>query len=72
MRVLDPAGAQLFIGEIEGMLEDRKPGHQPCRQRRHAGAVGIDRAASLLDEAPRHRLRQPDQLLIHVDDLIES
>ena len=45
--------------------------HQPGRQRRHAGAIAVDRAALLLDEAPRDRFRELHQLMLHVDDLVE-
>jgi len=71
IRVLDPACAQLFVGEVEGVLEDRQSRHQPGRQGRHAGAVTINRAASLLDEAPRDRVRELHQLVLRVDDLVE-
>ncbi|WP_244561467.1 hypothetical protein [Ensifer aridi] len=53
------------------MLEDRQPGHQPRRQWRHAGAVGIDRAEAPLQKRAVDRLRQPHQLVLHVDDLIQ-
>ena len=36
-------------------LEDRKPRHQPRRQRRVSGLVGIDRAEPLLEKAPVDR-----------------
>ena len=45
--VLDPARAELFVGEIVRVLEDRKPRHQPCGQRRVARLVRIDRAEPL-------------------------
>jgi hypothetical protein len=53
------------------MLEDRQARHQPGRQGRHAGTIAVDRAASLLDEAPRDRMRELHQLVPHVDDLVE-
>ena len=72
VRVLNPAVAQLFVGEIEGVFEDCQPRHQPCGQRRHAGAIGINLAALLFDKAPRHRLRQCHQFVLQVDDLIQA
>lgn len=69
--VLHPAGAQLLVRQVEGMFEDRQPRHQPRWQRRHAGVVGIDRAEAPLQKWPVDRLRQPHQLVSHVDDLIQ-
>lgn len=37
--ILHLAGKELLVGEIERMLEDRRPCHQPGRERRHAGAI---------------------------------
>src|SRR5271166_3094831 len=55
IRVLDPARAKILVGEIVHVLEDRQPRHQPRRQRRVSGLVGIDRAEPLLDKAPVDR-----------------
>jgi hypothetical protein len=38
---------------------------------RHAGAIAVDRAAPLFDEAPRDRFRQIYQLMLHIDNLVE-
>ena len=43
----------------------------PGRQRRHARAVRIDRAETLLQHRPINRSGQPHQLVAHVDDLVE-
>jgi hypothetical protein len=72
VRVLDPTRGELLIGEIESVLEDGEPRHQPGRQGRHARTVAVDRAAPLLDEVPRDRPRQARQFMLHVDDLIET
>ena len=69
--VLDPARAQILVGEIVHVLEDRKPRHQPRRQRRMSGLVGIDRAEPLLEKAPVDRPAELRQRVIHVDDLVE-
>ena len=68
--VLDPAGAQILIGQIVHVL-DRQPGHQPRRQRRMSGLVRIDRAQPLLEEAPGNRPAELRQRVIDVDGLVE-
>ena len=62
VRIFHPAGAEFLVTKIEGVLEDRQTRHQPRRQRRHAGAIRVDLAASRLDGCPRDRLRQRHQL----------
>ena len=69
--VLDPARAQILVGEIVHVLEDRQPRHQPRRQRRVSGLVGIDRAEPLLEKAPVDRPTKLRQRVIQVDDLVE-
>ena len=69
--VLDPACAQILVGEIVHVLEDRKPRHQPRRQRRMADLVGIDRAEPLLEKAPVDRPAELGERVIEVDDLVE-
>jgi len=69
--VLDPARAQLFIGQVECVLEDGQTRHQPGRQRRNAGPITVDLAEAALQEPPVDRLRQLHQLMAHVDDLVE-
>jgi hypothetical protein len=69
--VLQPAVAQALVGEIVHVLEDRKPRHQPGRQRRLPGLVGIDRPEPLLQKAPVDRRSELRQLMPDVDDLIE-
>ena len=71
-RVLHPAGAELFARENERMLEDRQSRHQPRGQGWHAWSVAVDLATAGLDGLPRHRLRQPNDLMVHVDDLVEA
>ena len=57
VRVLDPARAKILVAEIVHVLEDRWPRHQPRRQRRVSGLVGIDRAEPLLKK--RQSIAQP-------------
>jgi hypothetical protein len=69
--ILDPARAQILVGEIMHVLEDRQPRHQPRWQRRMSDLVGIDRAETLLEEAPGNRPTELRQRVVHVDDLVE-
>jgi hypothetical protein len=69
--ILNPARAQILVGEIVHVLEDRKPRHQPRRQRRVSSLVGIDRPEPILEEAPVDRPAKLGQRVVHVDDLIE-
>jgi hypothetical protein len=71
VRVLDPACAKLLVGQVVRVLEDRKPRHQPRRQRRLARLVRIDRAEPLLEKPPVDRCGEPRQRVTHVDDLVE-
>src|SRR5450432_1027243 len=71
IRVLDPALAQNFVGEVVHMLEDRQTRHKPRRQGRMARSVRIDRAEPLLQKAPIDRERQLRQRMLQIDDLIE-
>src|SRR6185312_13235283 len=47
--------AQILVGEIVHMLEDRKPRHQSRRQRRMSSLVRIDGAEPPLEKAPVDR-----------------
>jgi hypothetical protein len=69
--VLDPSGAQILVGEIVRVLEDRKPRHQPRRQRRMPRLVRIDRAEPFLEKAPVNRPTELRQRVIPGDDLVE-
>ena len=69
--VLDPALAQHLVGQVVRVLEDRQPRHQPRRQRRPAGVIGVNLAEPLFQKAPVHRARQRHQRMAHVDDLVE-
>jgi transposase len=67
----DPALAQALVGEIVAVLEDGEPSHQPRRQRRMTGLVGVDRSELLLQEPPVDRVRKLPQRMLEVDDLVE-
>jgi len=71
VRVLDPARAEILVGEIVCVLEDRKARHQPCGQRRMARLVGIDRPEPLLQKSPVDRRGELRQRMTQVDDLVE-
>jgi hypothetical protein len=53
------------------VLENRKPGHQPRRQRRLAGTIRVDGAEIRLQKSPVDGPRQLRQRVFHVDDLVE-
>lgn len=69
--VFDPAFAQRLVRQIERVLEDRQPRHQPRRQGRPAGNVGVDRPEFALEKSPVDLARQLRQRVVHVDDLVE-
>src|SRR5258708_10269627 len=71
MRVPAPGLPPHCVAEIIALLENRQPRHQPGRQRRPAGAIGIYRTELLLQKPPVDRPRQLRQRVIHVDDLIQ-
>jgi hypothetical protein len=48
LTVLHPALAQNFIRQVVHVFEDCEAGHQPPRQWRVAGAVGVNRPEGLL------------------------
>ena len=50
-----PRARQIFVRQVVHVLEDRKPRHQPRRQRQMAGPVGVDRAEPLFEKAPVDR-----------------
>ena len=59
--VLNPARAELLVGQIVRVLEDREPRHQPGGRRRMPRLVRIDRPEPLLQQPPvdrRGQLRQ--------------
>ncbi len=69
--ILHPAIAQRLVGEVVHGLQNRQPRHQPRRQRRLAGAVGVDRAEPVFQEPPVDPRGQLRQGMVHVDDLIQ-
>ena len=71
VRVLGPACAEVLVGQVVRVLEDRKPRHQPCGQRRMARLVRIDRAKPLLQKPPVDRRGEFRQRVTPIDDLIE-
>ncbi len=71
IRVFEPQLAHDIVAEIEGVFENRKPGHQPRRQRRPARAILIDCPKLLFEESPIDRVCKLHQRVFHVDDLVE-
>lgn len=62
-------GEELPVREIKRVIQDHQSGHQLCRQVRHAWPVVADLTAAGLDGLHRNGIRQ---LIVHVDDLVES
>ena len=52
IRVLHPAGAQHFVGEVVHVFEDEQPGHQPRRQRWLPRSDAADRTEALRQKIP--------------------
>src|SRR5258708_4750904 len=69
IRILDPLLAHHLVAEIIGVLENREPRHQPGRQRRPPGAIGIYGTELPFQKPPLDRPRQLRQPRIHVTDL---
>jgi hypothetical protein len=67
-----PTVAQHFVRQIVHVFEDGQPRHQPRRQWRMTGFVGVDRAEPLFQKAPINRTRQLHQRVVHVDDLVQT
>src|SRR3954471_3689399 len=67
----DGEGRPRRPGSPGSALEDRKPRHQPRRQRRAAGRIRIDGSELLLEEAPVDRRCELHHWMIKVDDLVE-
>ena len=68
--VVDPALADLLIREIEHMLEDVQPNHQPRRDPRPT-LLRIQGFIGLVEESPRDPAPQHHQLVAQVDDVFE-
>lgn len=69
--VLHPALAQRLVGQVERVLQNGQPRHQPRRQWRHASSVRIDRPKAGFQHRPVNSLRQTHKFVLHVDDLVE-
>ena len=69
--VLDPTGAEHLVRQIVRVLQDSEAGHQPGRQRRLAGRVGVNLAEFAPDERPVDQTAKPYEFVPHVDDLVE-
>lgn len=71
VRIIQPALAQDFIGEIVRVLQDRQARHEPCGKRRLTRPVRINGAEALLQKIPVDRARKFHERAIHSDDLVE-
>ena len=71
IRIIQPALAQDFIGEIVRVLQDRQARHEPCGKRRLTRPVRINGAEALLQKIPVDRARKFHERAIHIGDLVE-
>lgn len=55
-----------------GVLEDRKPRHQACRQRRPPRIIGVSLPVPLLQKRPINRPPRRRRRMLHVDDMIQA
>ena len=69
--VLDPAQHGLFVRQIVGVLEVVQPHHQARWQRRLTRTIAVHLAELAARQLPVDQTAEPDQLVLHVDDLIE-
>jgi hypothetical protein len=70
--VMSSAALQhLVVRQVVHVLQDRHARHQPCRQRRLAGIVRIHFAELAPNQPPVDLPAQPNQRMLHVDDLVE-
>src|ERR1700687_2524676 len=70
IRVLDPAQSQLLVRQVVRVLEDREASHQAGRQRRLTRAIRVHVAELAADQLPVDQAAEPDQRVLHVDDLV--
>jgi hypothetical protein len=68
VRVLDPLGADLLVGEPLGVLQQVQPGHQPRRQAGPPG-LGVERAEGGLQRGPVDQRGEAQQLVARVEDV---
>src|SRR5262245_54642318 len=68
--VVDPALAHLFIGQAEDVLEKHQSDHE-ARRNPGPALVAVERSDLLVEVLPIEPAGELDQLMLHVDDLIE-
>ena len=71
VRVFDPLGADLLVGQALDVLEQVQARHQPGRQGGTAAVLVVERAEGVLEALPVDQPRQPDQLVTAVDHGLE-
>ena len=69
--VVHPTVPDLLVGEPEGVLQHEHAEHEPHRLRR-ASLVGKTLRQLLVQPSPLDLVRQDDEFVLHVDDLIET
>ncbi len=69
--VLQPSFAELFVREVEGVLEEGQAGHEAGGQGRLSGSVAVDGAEVRLEGGPCDLVGELHEGVLEVDDLIE-
>jgi len=71
VRVLHPARAHHLVRQVEDVLQEVQPDHQPRRQPRPSD-LRVERPERRLEHPPVDHLRQPDQLVARIDDVAQA
>lgn len=70
IRVVDPALAHTLIGQVVDVLEQQQPDHEAGRYPGPA-VLAIERRNLPVDPVPVDLAGEPNQLVLHVDDLVQ-
>ncbi len=71
VRVLHPARAHHLVRQVEDVLQEVQPDHQPRRQPRPSD-LRVERPERRLEHPPVDHLRQPDHLVARIDDVAQA
>ena len=70
IRVVDPALAHPLIGQAVNVLEQQQPDHEAGRDAGPA-VLAVERRDLVVDPVPIDLASEPNQLVLHVDDLVQ-
>src|SRR5579862_4578364 len=70
IRIVDPALADVLVGQAVDVLEQQKPDHEPAPDPRPA-LLAVERSDLAIDPVPVDLAAELHQLVLQVDDLIE-